>query len=399
MSPAANSKSLLVVSLLRHVVHSVPAEILHLIMSSDIVIISCLSDDDDDVNGSGSSSQKENFLNSHDGAVNNNSSANGNNGDANPKVSVSPSKEGAAFDNDDDDDIEVVDSSAYRSQIQSASASAMADGGGVAAACNDNDEELEIVGTQNEQKLPHIRHDCLEFRYNANCNIAGGGSGSENNNEAFCGLCYCYVCDKPASKCDNWFMGGKGICSDTATAGNTDGKAKDDGENIKNNTEPHKNHCNATDKGSQSQLWKNMRKAIKDGKDPSQVSNARESAVEGTSDTQEQLRQYLANYSNITSGGGSNQRSRIHATAQGGARRGRSFGGGGGAGAFASNASAYGSTTYAAAAGASLPASLGGRSRSAGGRRSARSSGTKRPAPHDHRARIRTQRMLEDLYK
>mmetsp|Transcript_21512 Transcript_21512/g.46753 ORF Transcript_21512/g.46753 Transcript_21512/m.46753 type:complete len:385 (-) Transcript_21512:260-1414(-) len=384
-------------------------------MSGDNVIISCLSDDDDDNDGNinvGSSSQKENIQNDQ-GATNNSSE----NGDAKPKVSMSPSKERAASNNDDDDDdeIEVVDSSVYRSQLRAAASTTattttVAAAGGGTAEDNDNDEELEIVGTQNEQKLPHIRHDCLEFRYKANCNGAGGGSsvnGTSSNdaNAKFCRLCYCYVCDKPASECDSWFMGERGICSNTAAtdADNTDGKAKDDGDN-NNNTEPHKNHCNASDKGSQSQLWKNMRKAIKDGKDPSQVSNNREAAaVESTDNMQQYMQQYLANYSNLVSGAGPRQRNRIHATARGGARQMGSsndddsiFGGG----ASASNGSAYGSTTYAAAAAASAP--RGGRSRSTGRQRSRSSgggSGSKRPAPHDHRARIRTQQMLEDLYK
>ena len=68
-------------------------------------------------------------------------------------------------------------------------------------AAGEMEEELEIVGTTNEQRFPHSRHDCLEFRYD---NSDGGG---KDGNSKFCSLCYCYVCDRPAGECNNWFRG------------------------------------------------------------------------------------------------------------------------------------------------------------------------------------------------
>eukprot|EP00578_Thalassiosira_sp_NH16_P016082 CAMPEP_0181119588 /NCGR_PEP_ID=MMETSP1071-20121207/23682_1 /TAXON_ID=35127 /ORGANISM="Thalassiosira sp., Strain NH16" /LENGTH=394 /DNA_ID=CAMNT_0023204145 /DNA_START=15 /DNA_END=1199 /DNA_ORIENTATION=- len=386
-------------------------------------IISCLSDDNDDDDGNksrASGSQKENF-------------ENGDN--INPKVSLSASNGGSTSNDDDDDDIEVVDSKAYRAQHQAEasitqgttavaqSSAGGGGGGGTAANNNDNDEELEVVGTHNEQKLPHNRQDCLEFRYNAGISGNGRSSGI-NDNSKFCKLCFCYVCDKPAAECANWFRGKKGIChvaaaadGKTGSAEGKDGKAKNDGE--KNSlAAQHNNHCDATDKGAQSQLWKNMRNSIKGGRDPSQVTNASEPLHRGL----DGMQLFMANYvpppnpfgpgglsSAFTATGGassrSRQRHRIHATARGGARQRRSYDDDDsilrGGSSSASNGGMYGSTTYAAAA---RSRSAGASARESGRRRNRPSSGSgngsgkKRSAPHDHRARIRTQQMLEDLY-
>mmetsp|Transcript_14234 Transcript_14234/g.23208 ORF Transcript_14234/g.23208 Transcript_14234/m.23208 type:complete len:250 (-) Transcript_14234:379-1128(-) len=180
-----------------------------------------------------------------------------------------------------------------------------------------------------------------------------------------------------------------------------------------NNTEPHKNHCNATDKKSpNTQLWKNMRKAIKEGRDPSQVSNHEEVAGGSSIDA---LQQMISNYASYMPGGGvasrarERERHRMSAMARGGARQRRSYNtddsihGRG----TSTSTGMYGSVTAEAAAAASIPAS-GGRTRSAARsvvtrRRNRSSTGSEgrapRPAPHDHRQRIRTQQMLEDLYK
>jgi len=235
------------------------------------------------------------------------------------------------------------------------------------------------MGTTNEQKFPHNRKECLDYRYNANSTSTTTG---DNPNAKFCSLCYCYVCDKKASECENWYLGEKGICTEI-TADN-DSSNKDDGKVKSNTTEnataPHNNHCNAQDKGDQKYLWQNMRNAVKNGRDPSKVTN---SYMPEPATLPDPLQQYMANYSTSHGAGRRN-----HATSRGRHSH------GGGAAAMASSTTgggAYGSTTYAAARSRSAPPPPRRRRREG-------SSGTKRPAQADHRARIRTQQMLEDLY-
>mmetsp|Transcript_14234 Transcript_14234/g.23209 ORF Transcript_14234/g.23209 Transcript_14234/m.23209 type:complete len:225 (-) Transcript_14234:773-1447(-) len=162
-------------------------------VSNSIVVISCLSEDedenDDNFSSRGASSQKENIENDH------------------------------GADDDDDDEIEVVDKADAVTTASTTTAATTAANG----SNDDNDEELQIVGTANEQRFPHSRQDCLEFRYVANT-AAGGSSNNANPNAKFCKLCYCYVCDKPASECDNWVAGERGVCSD---ASNNDAEPND----------------------------------------------------------------------------------------------------------------------------------------------------------------------------
>lgn len=327
-------------------------------------VISCLSSDDEDDNDNGNDlgSQKENIEN----------------------------------------EIEVVDK-AHRATTNVVSNRTTND---------DGDEELQIVGTANEQRFPHSRQDCLEFRYTAD--------NDNHSNAQFCKLCYCYVCDKPASECDNWFRGEKGVCSDAAaTTDDMERKAVSGSNNNKSNPEPYKNHCHATDRGSQ--LWKNMRQAVKDGRDPSQVFEREEGTAGGiwsghiatTATTQRMEALYASLYGGVPpamvarAASRGRARHRIPATARGGARQRRSVGDGR-MSSSPSGSGVYGSVAYAAASGQASPS---GRSRSrsanaaaaaaAGGRRRNRpsSASQQRPAPHDHRRRIRTQQLLEDLYK
>ena len=77
------------------------------------------------------------------------------------------------------------------------------------------EEDIQLVGTLNEQRLPHMRQHCTEHPFRE-----AVVSGSRK----FCSECYCYVCDIRASDCQRW----------------------DD-------------HFGATDQGSGSLMWKNMR--------------------------------------------------------------------------------------------------------------------------------------------
>ena len=260
-----------------------------------------------------------------------------------------------------------------------------------------------MKGTANEQKLPHNRRECLDFRYKED---------SSNDNAKFCSLCYCYVCDKPATECEDWFMGNNGVCSEVSSSANANEDDDDDGggkaktgdttttSDGNNSSAPHKNHCNATDKGSQKLLWSNMRTAIKKGRDPAQVTNSHmPEADEGEEDSpfgnSHSLQQFLANYGVGHQG---QARHRNNATARGGARQRHSYAPGT-TSASATNRSVYGSTTYEGAQSRSSSAPpRRRRKQQSGGNGNGNDSGSKRPAPHDHRARIRTQEMLEDLY-
>ena len=213
---------------------------------------------------------------------------------SNPKISMSPSKDkvkdkdkeddsseidllASSTDKEDDDDesdIELLDTEAYRAEQQKQQQAA-ASKPAAAKSNNDNDdsdEELEIMGTTNEQKFPHNRKECLDYRYNVNSTSTTTG---DNPNAKFCSLCYCYVCDKKASECENWYLGEKGICTEITADNdnNDDGGGKVKSNSTENATAPHNNHCNASDKGDQKYLWQNMRNAVKNGRDPSKVTN------------------------------------------------------------------------------------------------------------------------------
>ena len=171
---------------------------------------------------------------------------------------------------------------------------------------------MEIVGTHNEQRLPHNRQDCLEFRYvasrsSSSSSFAAIDCDERDDNARFCKLCYCYVCDGPASECEDWFEGRRGVigrANDDGCAGKKGeegeeeqddcgggGGGGDDDDVIATTTTttkgrsllPHHNHCQATDRGTRMRLWKNMRAAIKGGRDPSMVSSTRDETIDAAS--------------------------------------------------------------------------------------------------------------------
>lgn len=51
--------------------------------------------------------------------------------------------------------------------------------------------DVEVVGTMNPMRLPHMRQHCTEFPF-------------DEDVQKFCGDCFCYVCDVSASECRNW---------------------------------------------------------------------------------------------------------------------------------------------------------------------------------------------------
>ncbi|CAJ1949444.1 unnamed protein product [Cylindrotheca closterium] len=97
---------------------------------------------------------------------------------------------------------------------------------------DDGDAELAIVGTRNEYKLPHSRHDCTTCKFTPN---PSNRNDLRAQNDNHCDLCYCYVCDAPVKDCKSWT--------------NTDRAWQ-------------KSHCNAT---NEHDCWKRMRQQVKGG--------------------------------------------------------------------------------------------------------------------------------------
>eukprot|EP00984_Skeletonema_dohrnii_P024230 scaffold13341_cov119-Skeletonema_dohrnii-CCMP3373.AAC.2 len=179
-------------------------------------------------------------------------------------------------DSDDDSSIEIVDASAFQQQQAAAAAAAASNNNGG----EDSDEEVQCLGTANETKLPHNRQDCPIFRYKNNKNNSNGTSCCAETtleNARFCELCYCYVCDKPASECTSWYLGEKGVVHQDGNGGppedtkQSSSKTDDIEENA--SLQRYESHCNATgsDKRGTKNVWDKMRAAVKDDRDPSAV--------------------------------------------------------------------------------------------------------------------------------
>mmetsp|Transcript_24847 Transcript_24847/g.38096 ORF Transcript_24847/g.38096 Transcript_24847/m.38096 type:complete len:396 (+) Transcript_24847:127-1314(+) len=327
-------------------------------------------------------------------------------------------------DSDDDSAVEIVDAAAFREQQQQAAAAAAATTKNNSNGGEDSDEELQCVGTANETKLPHNRQDCLTFRYNNN-NSSSTSNGTSCcaettlENAKFCQLCYCYVCDKPASECTSWYLGERGAVHEDGNGGPPEdtkqSSSKTDDTEEDTSLQQYNNHCNATDKGSAKNLWKNMRTAIKNGRDPSVVT-----ANAAASNPDESLAQYLARYtvpgsavSTAESAAAAlaeqlrqrqreRHRYRAHATGRGGAHQRRTAARDGGEENYSSiygsvsmdaaNAMDFSSTTTTTSSRRSRAPRQERRTRPAG------SDNEQRSRHSNHRDRMRTQAILEDLY-
>lgn len=133
---------------------------------------------------------------------------------------------GSMLDIDDDDDIQVVEKaslSAFQSDVKTT-----------------GDEEVQLVGFIGD-KLPHVRCHCPDNKF-VNCSVHSPNHivrAALESNQKTCTLCYCYVCDKPASDCNKWAPAERGsLMNDTA-------------------------HCMAVDKGADAATWKRMRERVK----------------------------------------------------------------------------------------------------------------------------------------
>jgi hypothetical protein len=173
--------------------------------------------------------------------------------------------------------------------------------------------------------------------------------------------------------------------------------------------EHHKNHCNATDQGSLKNLWKNMRNAIKNGHDPSIVSN--NNSMTTTSMMDSSLAQFFDRYT-VPSASSSSMTARqqqqrhqyrAHATGRGGAhqRRQRTVYHYGGDGIYDSVSMNFAdaidfSSSAAVQSSSSQPRIRRRRARPEGGRDD--NNTNERSRHSNHRDRMRTQAILEDLY-
>jgi hypothetical protein len=69
-------------------------------------------------------------------------------------------------------------------------------------AASEADEDIFVVGTANECRLPHMRQHCPDHKVVQDVWVAINQEETlAHGNLAFCHLCYCYVCDKPAKDC------------------------------------------------------------------------------------------------------------------------------------------------------------------------------------------------------
>lgn len=97
-------------------------------------------------------------------------------------------------------------------------------------------EDVEVVGTLNHTRLPHMRQHCTEKTFLAS-EINGCAERRKLANGEFCSDCYCYVCDVPVQECKSWMVG--------------------DAFWNKNY------HCNATDQGMEKHFWAAEREKAK----------------------------------------------------------------------------------------------------------------------------------------
>eukprot|EP00970_Alexandrium_tamarense_P005793 scaffold944_cov115-Alexandrium_tamarense.AAC.14 len=312
--------------------------------------------------------------------------------------------------NNDDNDVEVVDSDVIQAQLAAAAATDSLNNNTItngatttttttttatAAAYNEthnSDDELQIVGQANVTNLPHNRQDCLVCRFKSapgtngqkpNLYYASGGVteeavGGMSGDNGF------YVCDGLASDCTSWINGGKGTygtadsTTTSAAAAAASGGGGGDGTGsgavrsaassvTTNNNAPHKNHCQATDRGPNKHFWKNMRTAIKEGRDPATANStvARFSPGRGSAATAAASSAMI--YREMMRQSHEEARASLQQSRLSGGRRRRS--------------------DPPPAAAAAVP------------RRRNRPANSRRSSPHDHQQRIRTQAMLEELYK
>ena len=165
------------------------------------------------------------------------------------KVSTKSSNDGerdiieiGSSSSDDDDDIEVIDASIFLEQEKKDLQKKACEMSFVKTE-EEDDDDVMVVGKVKSLQLPHMRQHCTEYPFI--CDVRHlfdkkkckekANEGLECNSK-YCQLCYCYVCDIPASECKKWYKLTKG-------------------KTPKNNSV----HCLASDTGINSSFWNRLR--------------------------------------------------------------------------------------------------------------------------------------------
>eukprot|EP00557_Chaetoceros_sp_GSL56_P014231 CAMPEP_0176484956 /NCGR_PEP_ID=MMETSP0200_2-20121128/4783_1 /TAXON_ID=947934 /ORGANISM="Chaetoceros sp., Strain GSL56" /LENGTH=414 /DNA_ID=CAMNT_0017881569 /DNA_START=147 /DNA_END=1388 /DNA_ORIENTATION=+ len=113
----------------------------------------------------------------------------------------------------------------------------------------DLNDEVQAIGEKNAVHLPHMRQHCTKFQfyedvryrlssYSVRSELIAEARKGKELNAKHCDLCYCFICDKPVSQCENW--------SSEASSLNS--------------------HCHASDKGTHCFYYKALRDSYKRGK-------------------------------------------------------------------------------------------------------------------------------------
>jgi hypothetical protein len=99
----------------------------------------------------------------------------------------------------EDDEVQIVEAPhaqsfspvAVADAAAAASCSAAHEAASLKSAASGGGDDVQVVGTKNSTRLPHMRQHCTEHPFSA-------------DPLACCQDCYCYVCDAPASECESW---------------------------------------------------------------------------------------------------------------------------------------------------------------------------------------------------
>jgi hypothetical protein len=64
----------------------------------------------------------------------------------------------------------------------------------------EDDDEVQTVAVRNDSVMIHPRNGCPRFAFVPGKNR----TVPDENNQQYCGKCYCWICEKPAAECNDW---------------------------------------------------------------------------------------------------------------------------------------------------------------------------------------------------